>query len=279
MALYYISSEEMQQAYSNYLIGFPSAGAYDLPEFHTQMGFAKTSLADALTLLQDLWDLPIIADSVTNSIINGPTLVTDLSQVFFDDLPVQSPPWPSSWPIYAIEVRTDFADMSPSTTDIRHIFTYETDLPPAEWASDFVEPYSLSEGLYPDDVGFIPLTSAYDQYSVYSGNPMLFGIPFPTDGEFQLAWNDTTGRWYPPTSPEDPDTPLKYYPDVSIVRVDFADATRHAIVRPSKDGGFIIYEVDENDVPIGLIRVFRHNRTLASIITPDLLNMYVPRSR
>lgn len=95
--------------------------------------------------------------------------------------------------------------------------------------------------------------------------------------EFQLAWNDD-GRWYPNTSPTDLDTPLKYYPNVSVVNVDFADGARHAVIHPGKDGGFVIYETDSTySIPFGLARVFRFDRTLSAVIPVDLLTNYLPR--
>ena len=98
-----------------------------------------------------------------------------------------------------------------------------------------------------------------------------------TDSMFELAWNDD-GRWYPPTSPTDPDTPLKYYPNVSVINVDFAEGARHAVIHPSKDGGFVIYETDSTYlIPFGLAKVFRHDRTLSAVIPVDLLKTYLPR--
>jgi hypothetical protein len=92
------------------------------------------------------------------------------------------------------------------------------------------------------------------------------------DRVFQLALQDT-GKWAPKIGEP---YPLKYKSGVNVVKVDF-DTTRHAIIRTSRDGGFLVYEVDGDGNAIGLIRVFRYDRTLANVITPELLPVYLPR--
>ncbi len=112
---------------------------------------------------------------------------------------------------------------------------------------------------------------------VFGGMDFYDALDFPVcSTEFQLAWNDD-GRWYPQDA--DPIHPLKYNGGVNIIKVKFGEGNnRYGMISPSKDGGFIIYETDVNLIPIGMIRVFRHDRTLSDIIPPDLLPLYIPRT-
>lgn len=91
---------------------------------------------------------------------------------------------------------------------------------------------------------------------------------------FQLALLQD-GRWYP----QDGDTvaPLKYKDGVSIVKAVFGEeGDRYAMIRPSKDGGFLVYETDSDYQAIDLIYVFRYDRTLGDVVLPELLEAYLP---
>lgn len=141
--------------------------------------------------------------------------------------------------------------------------------------------YRNADGSYPDPVN--EPSNWYDPYSViayFNNTPDLFnsivmrGL-YITPQQFELAWNDD-GRWYPKNG--DTVHPAKYNGGVSIVKVKFGDGNkRFATISPSKDGGFLIYETDSQGVPIGLVRVFKHDRTLSTIIEPNLLSAYSPR--
>lgn len=102
---------------------------------------------------------------------------------------------------------------------------------------------------------------------------LVVGLTVSASAQFQLAWTKSDGKWYPK---EGEPYPLKYKNGVSMITLDF-DGSRHAVIRPSKDGGFLIYEVDSDGEIISLIRVFRSDRTLAAVINKDLLNPYTPR--
>ena len=103
------------------------------------------------------------------------------------------------------------------------------------------------------------------------------GFGEETISEFQLKWNDD-GKWYP--NQTDTSAKLKYAAGVSIIQVLFGPSNaRKAIIRPDKAGGFMIYEVASFatlDTAIGLVKIFRHDRTLGQVVPPELLPVYLP---
>lgn len=94
----------------------------------------------------------------------------------------------------------------------------------------------------------------------------------PPGHVFQLALDREQGRWFYPSYRNT--APLKYKNGVSIVTVGF-DTTRTAQVHPAKDGGFMIYELVAG-VPSGSIRVYRADRTLATIVPAAQRAGYLP---
>ncbi len=106
------------------------------------------------------------------------------------------------------------------------------------------------------------------------GTQYLQGITKPDLGinAFQLALNATTGLWTPNAGEP---FPVKYTQGVNIVKVCFGDG-RMGLVRPAKDGGFMLYEIDISDVPVGYARVYRNNRTLVAIVPVAQLGFYLP---
>ncbi len=98
-------------------------------------------------------------------------------------------------------------------------------------------------------------------------------LPPPTDEYFQLAIDPKTRLWKP--NPDETTAPSKYVNGVSTITMDFgADYSRKGVVRPAKDGGFLIYETSSG-VPIGKVHVYRQDRTLSTIVPVSLLEVYL----
>ncbi len=94
---------------------------------------------------------------------------------------------------------------------------------------------------------------------------------------FQLAIEvASTHLWKP--NPDETTAPLKYTNGVSIVTFEFAPPgyTRKGVIRPAKDGGFMLYEVDSGNTPIGLVRVFKNDRTMSTAVPVAQMNVYLP---
>ena len=90
---------------------------------------------------------------------------------------------------------------------------------------------------------------------------------------FQLALLPPENLWKP--NPAETTAPLKYKNGVSIVKMDFGtNFTRKGVVRPAKDGGFMLYETS-GDVAINNIYIYRQDRTLAAVVPASQLNAYL----
>lgn len=134
-------------------------------------------------------------------------------------------------------------------------------------------------GLWPatDDYMTINDGGDFSPTSLAWYSPRLIPYTSVSTTSFELKWNDD-GRWYPNQT----NTPakLKYKDGVSIIQASFGPSNaRCAIIRPSKDGGFMIYEITsftDINTPISLVKIFRHDRTLSAVVVPALISAYLP---
>lgn len=114
--------------------------------------------------------------------------------------------------------------------------------------------------------------------TVNQTQPSAYVGPAPSvavSNTFELAWNPNT-RWYP--KPNDPVAPAKYNGGVNYIKVEFGTGpTRYAVIAPTQESGFMIYETDSSWNPLNIVRVFRNDRTFAAIIDKSQLNAYLPK--
>lgn len=108
---------------------------------------------------------------------------------------------------------------------------------------------------------------AFDMFLVHDPGEVL-----PACTAFQLLLDSISGKWQPV---EGEPYPVKYTNGVNVVDFCFGDG-RFGRVRPAKDGGFALMELDsEGGSPTGFARIYRNNRTLAAIVPVNQLFGYI----
>lgn len=257
MTTYYTSDELMTN--------WDNAGIYDMPG---PLYWASLTLNDAMdqTLAwENANQILIYSDSVCTWDAPEVEVFIDPDIIHYDGVAPPDWNWSASYQTWTRTINVSSVMGGDFTIDC--LFFSIPD------SYDYTLP---SPDAFMSDSGLIIQLPGNSYDFIYAYDPKV--VPPGVYKEFELAWQDD-GLWHPPTDPQDPDTPLKYYPSVSTVKVKFGDSTnRYATVTPSKDGGFLIYETDSEGVPIGDIRVFRHDRTLKAIVKSDELASWSPRT-
>jgi hypothetical protein len=94
---------------------------------------------------------------------------------------------------------------------------------------------------------------------------------------FQLAIDLTATNLWKPNPEESGIYPVKYAQGVSIVRFKFGSGySRYGMVRPGKDGGFVLFETDETgETATGNAYIYRRTRTLAAVVPVAQMTPYL----
>lgn len=252
MATWYTSITIMT-VWSNYDQGTPGdwliSGMSDEPR-----GYVFDNYLDAY----NMW-YTCIDKLIDNAYFDTVSVTSDFTRVL---LPAATSdyedyPWPPDWPVYKVEY--DYTQAGPvDGCQFEYLFGMETDILPENWTV---------EGLrYPNGA------SCGNDYQGVALAALLTGIDFPDI--FQLTY-DAKKVFQPQTGEP---YPLKYANGVNTVNFLFGVGySRYGRVQPSKDGGFLCYELDgEDGAIIGNISVFRNDRTLSAVVTADQLFHYLP---
>lgn len=286
IANYYTSNALIQEFISQYL--FPSAPK--LYDFSTTGTWGFTSLVDAYaatlvyyTNVYEHYGYYAAPEYLSSGV--------DLSSLVLDTSNAYSPPATHYWTGMGVYTRTlKHYESAGSTATKEPIYFYKF---PAtyDYLAYYNDGFSSSNvgqttatnmwaampamvdiGFDPDDPSTYDVVGNYEQ--IASPNHFFVWGIISGPSRFQLRWSEN-GLWKPNTD----ETYLsKYTGGVSILRLKLAsDTSRIMMIRPSNTGGFLLYEVDGSDNAIGLVRVFRYDRTLAAVVTADQLPAYLPR--
>jgi hypothetical protein len=256
---YYIA-QGLTSEYRNYYYGLVSPGDYiDIllaPTFGSPpaaFGYLSSSLANAVTLITTYYtnqDLYFESTAPGHDFVSTVGSASSITPTI---------PWPTAlFPVYTIPITwTDNGVASGSACEFITAFT--TDLNPSEWTKYLTLPYGPSSCVAADS----SITYNDVDASLYSPPVAPFQLTLSTSSGM---WEHTVGEPYP----------TKYENPVSSIAFSFG-VNRWGLLRPAKDGGFMIYETAEaSSVPIGDVRVYRYNRTLRTKVASTNMNYYLP---
>ncbi len=152
----------------------------------------------------------------------------------------------------------------------------------------FAVPYSYDYTLQAPPIDWPPTTPPIIQYpfanntivitpdrSIRNSLAVLGDLAqTPQPNQFSLAIEIAASRLWKP-DPDETTAPLKYTNGVSTVTFDFGVSyARKGLVRPGKDGGFVLYETSTG-TPINNAYVYRNDRTLAAVVPVSQIDTYV----
>lgn len=131
-------------------------------------------------------------------------------------------------------------------------------------------------GVPDDELTVYANTYGYPFYVWFNSMTVAYGLD-PTgiiQNAFQLAIDvGATNLWKP--NPEETTAPVKYTNGVSIVTFEFgAGYTRTGMVRPAKDGGFMLGETTAGEY-INNVYVYRRDRTLTTVVPAAQASAYL----
>ncbi len=194
----------------------------------------------------------IITALAANQPANDPphtlTLITDIT-----DVDIDSHHWVNTYPLYYFDGSADGITDTIVGVPSNYDFTIDT----------------FSTG----DPGILEYPTLFSDHT-FAGMGYFSGLTTPTAAGFQLAIDiGVTNLWKP--NPAETTAPIKYYHGISIVTFDFgASYSRKGMVRPGKDGGFVIFELSGAS-PTGNAYIYRRDRTLTNVVPVAQMTPYL----
>lgn len=219
---------------------------FHIPQFDRRTTYASFDIYDAIKMISDRL-LTLSGGWTQVKIASAPRL-------FVKDIPTE---WDIvNYPVYLVDLVTSNGGGSVIQRKLIHKF---------HPTKSFLYSYDEDSDTFGDFIVFTILDE-YPGLVDYEPEQLL---------TYQLRWSEN-GLWLPK---EGEPYPSIYENGVSQFKCRLSgDTERTAMIRPAAGQGFMIYEVDTADIPIGPAYVFGVDRTLLAVIGLDQIPSYIMKA-